>query len=725
MTPFSKISQVLDDFDRLSSKESLFDAVSSILSALQERPESTDGEIHKSAVVMPKPTLLDYCLKRAIKGTAVESQRTQRNFMVLSHAVLELCHERVPTDRLLSFLSSELSPSNSINKTERIFFAFAFVSLTFKVRELTSEDCDDAVFKPTLARLHNLLKKVPFARKFVAGELAQAPLLDSFHVALMDRVVEELKPSSCFDFELLASIKVHCLDSLKALTDPDCRKKCTRIALRVNDGLKECFSAKFLVRLFEDVNLNPNFQEEEDTASVYALLAQLFVAHKDLKLSKMLALFEAVQRNDGANPHSQFKRHANFAFLLTEYLDRVPDLDGLVAHCAALKCSDTLVAMVHSLLTNRFIKSKRSAFAWEFAQRTLAARLQRSGVACAEFQLLLLRLIFGQKDLMGFGFPVKDVLLHKLDNGEVKCRVLGELLAARKGGAAGPTVAEYKQAVSRVTVLLSAVLPGDPQTVGQALGQLFADYADSAAVVSKEDLRDHSREYLVAEVQEHLFERLSQLIFKKGFRKAVRDTVEQWVEVNGVEDEFNNLGLASELFALKDRRAESLAVLNAFLMFRNYRAQDQGVESLIFDQSVEDVSIFSQNFLSGEQNVNSGDFCILTDVLVSLLNCPSHEIREIVREVFESFSHLVNEQVFSIVENAVFKEDAGAEAEDDDLDSESEDESVSEERQPARTRKDTKTTSMNDDGDSGQDEEVLEEQLSDEEEDIVIEGNLF
>ena len=727
MSILAKISQIIDTFDKLTTKELLFKAITDILSKIATHQTSLDPETHKTSVILPKPDLLDYCLKRSIKGCGVESQQTQRNFLILAHSILDQYHSNIPLEKLLSFVASELSSSSSINKTERNFFAFAYINLVFKIHELTSEKNSENLYQKSLENLIELTKRVVFSKKFIASELISVKILDNFHVTLLEKIIGNLKPSNCFDFELLASVKLYCLDNLKSITDPECRKKVTKISQATNESLKETFSPKFMIKLFEEINLNPNFQEEENTSSIYGLISGLFLAHKDCKFSKVLELFDAIQKIE-ADKSSGFKKQTNFVFLMTEYLPNVPDLDSLVSYCEVHNQTNRFSSLLKSIITNRYIKSKRSAFSWQYAQKQLSAFLQKLNSGSPKFQYMFLKLVFSQKDLMNFNFPIKDVLLHKLENENAKAKILEELLEEKNNA---ESLLNYKASVSKITLLLTSIMNKNPSLTNSVLESLFHDYVKSRTLIKKMegDLKDHSKAYLKNEVENFIFEKLSQVIFKKGFRKLLLENVEKWIQVNKIEDEFGNLNSASELFKQENKKSDSLAVLNCFLMFQNYRAEEQGIESIVFNQSLEDVSIFSQNLINNEKSINSNDFRILTDVLVSLLNCPSHEIRELVRELFENLSYLVDENVFDVIENAVFREkNENDEEEEDNEQEEEEEEEENKLRAVKNSSKELQSNGTHDEEDNIEEEEKDSEESEDEnedEDDIVIGGSFF
>lgn len=687
MTSKSKLVQILDSIGECNSRESLLPLIESLLGLLTSGAESDLGSLHKHPVIFSTVTALDYSLKRCINGAAVEDRQIQRNYLVASLALFTTFQSTIPPKPLIHLIIETCTLSSAVNRTEKMFFGFAATTLLFRVYELWVETDDRTIFNRVTVFLTDLVAKNGFARPFLAAALENAPFYDGFHVHLVEKVLGSLNASTPHDLELLITVKLNCLPSWKSLTEPALTKSVSKMAGEVNNALKSVYSHKFLIKLFEAVNKDPNLQDEVAVSSVYAKLAQVFLGQDDLGVKTIFDLNSAVLRQEKESGHGASKA-ANLALLLAEVFRQCPSLDAFLAAVDKAGHRDALEAILVNLLAKPQGKSKRLLFAVGAIQDNLGKKLAAAGDSEAT-QAFLLRLIFSKRDMITGTFPLKDVLLHKLDNQQVKHDILTEVKAELEDPAGLHSLADLRTLLSKVQLILPAVT--DPGLVQSCFEALFRLYASSPTLVEtfEEDLKDRSPDFLTHTTRGLIFEKLSHLVFKKGFRKLLRSLVEQWLAVNEVEDEFANLTLASELESQATKRAEALSKLNMVLLFQNYQETDEDLESLLFNQSTEDVAVFSQNYLANEGKLDGSDFKILTDVLVSLLNCPNHEIRGVVRETFDGFLYLLDDTVFELVEDAVFKdnrigkeeeeeseggEEQGEEEEEEDSDEDEEDE---------------------------------------------------
>lgn len=665
-----KLSENIDKLSSCENKETLFETIKSIISQLRESSPLPLDPPHKFAVILDKPSLLDYSLKRTINGSMVENQKTQKNFLVAANVILTTFKPQIPLKPLIKFILETCHSSNAVNKTEKQFFTFAGINLFFRIYELFAETTDKSGFDGVSAYVVEQMAKNVHARSFLAAALTGTSFYDGFHVRIVEKVISTLSVQTSHDLDLLINIKLDCLESWKSISENELKKSVNKITVEVNHKLKEVYSVKFLLKLFEGINKDPNMQEEDRVPLIYSKIADLYLSHKDAKVKSLLEFYSIIEKNEKQKGGITSSKLANFVLLLAEIFGKTKNLNNLIASVEANEMNAIFESAMHAVLASKNGKSRKLVSACNLLQENLSRVLLNKEIPSERFQLVVLKLIYAKRDLSAGHFAVKDVLLHKLDNMDVKLAILAGLQEELDSWSNIAKLSDFKALVSKMCVLLPSI--SSEKSVKTVFLSFFGIYTNAKTQVEKftDDFKEHSKEFLLESLQSFLFEKISQVIFRKPFRKILRSLIENWMQQNQVDDEFSNLSLAGELETQTNKKADSLALLNMILLFQNYQSEEQDIESLIFSQSMEDVAIFSQNYLTTEGKLDSSDFRILTDVLVSMLNCPNHEIRVIVKDIFEGFLHLMDDQIFELVENAVFneqkEEDSGEEEESEE-----------------------------------------------------------
>ena len=657
MSDKNKLVTLLDQIGDSPSKDDLLSKVTSLIRILQSKDTEAMDSLHKSPVILPTASPLDYALKRSINGSAIESLPIQRNYLLTTLGLLTTFQSSIPLKPLIHFILEICGQPAAVNKTEKQFFAFASITLLFKVYDLWADVDDKTVFNRVTVHLVDLVTKNSFAKSFLAGALDNTSFYDSFHVNLVDKIVGSLNVASHHDLELLVKLKVDCLEAWKKMNDPPLQKTIAKVATELNHKLRDAYSAKALLKLFEVINKDPNFQDDSKVPLIYGKLAQLYLSHKDLKAKQVFELFNLITKSDKSHSAANYNKLAHFSFFFGELLGNLPHLDQFLSQVDGLEARSALDAIFQANLGSQGGRSVKQLAASANLQSKLVSNLSGNSETSQAFQLYLLRLIHSRKDLSAARFPLKDALLHTLDNLPVKLTILDDLTSQLTGLTNITTLRDFKALLNKIGALLPSVAssPSSQTTIES----LFATYSESKSVAESltDELKDHSDEFITREVRTAVYQKLFQLVFRKCFRKILPNLVEKWMKINNCEDEFGNLSSANDLFGQQNKKAESLSQLNLVLLFQNYQETDEDLESLVFNQSTEDVAVFSQNYLTSEGKLDASDFKILTDVLISLLNCQSHEIREIVNSCFEAFLHLLDESVFALLEETVFKDD--------------------------------------------------------------------
>lgn len=700
---------ICDSIGPSPSKQTLFTNVLQLIDFLKKNPEITEGLLHKQNVILEKNCSLDYVLKRVLNGTTVENQQTQTNYLFSSFAIISTFKTQIPPKKLIHYVLENCSPSNAVNKTEKQFFCFSALNLLFKIYELYADCEDKQIFNRVKVFIVEQTKKNQFMKSFLAGVLESTTFFDDFHVDLIEKIIPDLNPNSSYDLELLIKIKLDCLEAFRKMTDPTLKKSVSKITSETNNHLKEVYSGKFLSKLFESVNKDENFQENDRISPIYEKLAQLYVSHKDLKIKSIFEYFSLISKTDGQHSPAFGNKLAHFCVFFTHLMSLSANLNNFISLIESSENSQLFSQIMHTLLGTRYNKCKKFVIASSFLQTKLSNLLISNAFPTDRFQLFLLNLIYDQKDLSSLHFPIKDVLLHKLNNQDVKTMIIEKLLSNIDNFDYNQKLSGFKALVSKICIVLPTI--SNDILSKKCFFLLFQKYvkAKTIALLFTEDLKEHTKEYISEAIKSFIFERIVQVILRKPFRKILKDLVEKWLEVNSIEDEFMSLQIVTDLELLQNKKSENLILINLILLFQNYQSEEQSIESLIFNQSIEDVVIFSQNFVSSEGKLDSSDFKIFTDVLISLLNCPSSEMRAVVKESFDNFLNLLDESIFELIENAVFTEvKTGAENELMESEQEDLDESIENE-----------VDEQNGDDDSDKNDENSDD------EDIIIDGQIF
>lgn len=715
----------IDSIAEERHRDRLFNTLVAISNFVVNAKEQPDAKFpHKNLICAKTNLFLDYVLKRAVMGATVDVQSSQRNnlhaaLLMLKHFVAE-----IDLHKFVEFVSHTFAIKNTVNKTEKYFFNFAKLNILMAVLDTLKETKVIDKEKVESAVVHSIQQTIrgePSARHFLAALMEVRNEITRPLFACVQSVIKNLSTSAYQDAEFAITIKNILAESIESDKCEIPKKELTGLQTQINNFVKEYYDAKSLLKLFENINRDENIKGQEHSLRVYAKLARLMVSHSDGKMHTLVSLGKAIlgskdKKSDGLN----FANKLFQLILLTgQVFENCASLDQYLHLVISKNLTEDFKEILILIFEQKHSRNKNVTTAFNLFEKTLLNTLRENEESSKNIGQFLLRLLTANEVLSKIHFGLKEYLLKQ----EYCLAVVKELIddcdvkidqAIQSG-----SLNQLKSAITNYCSLFAPV--SDLKLALRGYKQLFLLYKKVPSNVENmaEELQQHTSEYLCTALYNFVFQKIIHSIFRMHHQPILAQLVQAWMKINSVEDEFANYALAEELLAKESEGFKALGLLNLILLVQNYKSQDRDIESLIFNQSMEDIAIFSQKVATNETAVDASDMEVFTDVVISLMNIPSNDVRRVVNATFTAFADHLDENCFELVENAIFKDQKEA-----DQDEENEEEDEEEDENDEVNEDSDGEDDEDEDGDLDEDDDDDEEDDSDEEE-IILDGKLL
>jgi hypothetical protein len=712
----------IDNIGEERHKDRLFNSLVAISNFIVNAKEQPDAKFpHKNLICAKSSLFLDYAIKRAVMGATVDIQSSQRNY--LHAAVLLLRHFAAEVDltKFTEFVSQTFAIKNTVNRTEKYFFNFAKLNLLVAVLDILKEIKlaeKEKVEAAVVQSIQQTIRGESLARHFLAALMEIRNEMTRPFFLCVQSVIKNLSASAYQDAEFAIVVKNILAEAVDKDNSEVPKKDLTTLVTQVNNFVKEFYDAKSLLKLFENINRDENIKGQEQSLKIYTKLARLMISHSDGKLHTLISLGKTIagskdKKSDGLNFANKLFQ---LILLASQIFENCASLDHYLHLAISKNLTEDFKQMLILIFEQKYSRNKNVAAAFNSLEKVLLRALRESEDSSKNFGQFLLRLMTSNESLSKIHFGLKEYLLKQ----EYCLPVVKELIddcdakidQALKSG----SLNNLKSAVTNYCSLFAPV--ADLKLALHGYKKLFLLYKRVPAHVETmtEELQQHTSEYLSTALYNFLFQKIIHSIFRMHHQPILGQLVQAWMKVNAVEDEFSNYSLSEELLAKDSEGSKTLGLLNLILLVQNYKSKDRDIESLIFNQSMEDIAIFSQKIATTESTVDASDLEVLTDVLISLMNIPSNDVRRVVNATFTAFAEFTDENCFELIENAIFKdqkENGQDEEEEDHEEDDQEGESAEDE-------------DGDDDEEDGElDDEDDEDDEDDDEEEIILDGKLL
>ncbi len=118
---------------------------------------------------------------------------------------------------------------------------------------------------------------------------------------------------------------------------------------------------------------------------------------------------------------------------------------------------------------------------------------------------------------------------------------------------------------------------------------------------------------------------------------------------------------------IESKSHQELTRLLLCTVFQNNLVEERDYQSIIFNSSIEDLGLFSENLLE-KKSLKSDDHEILVDCLISLMAIHNKDFRETIKSTFKAFMDKYDTKILELLESEIFKplENPGAQVDEED-----------------------------------------------------------
>ena len=645
-------TQSIDRIGNTASPQQLAAQLQTLFEFVANNDTLSDTQlVHQSLNICSENILLDYLFKRLVLGTAVDLPKIQRNYLHALLVAISTFSASLSLEALIAYVEANLGNKSALNRAEARCFAFAFLQISFAVVDIfEAEEANAESLGKLLERCVEIVAKEPFARLFASGIIESREEPSDLVVRFIELVAPKLNFSNYQDVDFA-------LTARSALSVFKPTKQTKLISDQLGKVLKDLNDTKGLLKLFDSVNKDETLKDEEISLKLYEKLGKYFVANLDTRIGTILSLSKHIDanrltKNQGASFTSNL-----FHLLLTfgEIVANCQNLDGLINYFVSKGQMDDLQQGLVLMLSQRSSKTPKVLQAFQKFEKTLIAALSSAETPSKRFQESLLQLFYSSEILQKTPSSLRELLLRRPENAATVLTLADRFRNKVSESVQSGDIQDFKQSIARLSSLMPHI--SLEASLQESLDLLFNSYKNMPQIAPNfgEALKENSPERLTTVLRDFVFQRIFQAAFKQNTSSMLPTLAKKWLKINKKKDEFDSLTLSKSLETKEAGRFLPLSKLNMVLLFQNYASEDPDVESLVFGQSLEDLTLFSQKVLASGGNIEQEDCEIFIDVLISLLNKPSTEIRKLVADNFSIFADLYEENCFDLVESAIFK----------------------------------------------------------------------
>lgn len=602
---------------------------------------------------------IDYTLKRALLGTAIDNRIIQKRFFLLSFLLLKIFEEHYDLKKVYEFIKEKISLKATLKNSEKNYFSFSFINLSiYLIRNNTDEELSNIV----VAELKNILTKIKFAKLYLSSAISSIEIKNEI---LMNYFFENFKKCQTNYIDVTFIISLY--NSIKTSENYSLEKN------NLEERLKKMIKPKNILLLFSQIFEEENLKNFQKEFSFFEIFANFYrsVFMKNLKF--FLELSEEVQKS--VDTYITKKISLKFVIGFMVFCNKLFNKEfNFKKLCEILEDSKNIrYKFVHTILF--LIDEKRS-------KNKLVSQLGKFfeiNFCKVLYELKLPEINFN----LACGFLENDEIIINPKNNlrvlvlstafkEKKCFELAQIiLEKKKKSFKEKNWNLYKRTFSNIVQL--AHLTKSDNLKKQLYTKVFKIYLNSKKLTSKFDseLEDMSHRKLMGIARNFFYEKISEYFFKEENCLMIETLITEFLKLNQMDKEYQSMiNLIKNL--LKNKK-EKLSKLLSFFLFQNYQAEEKDHQTILFNQSLDDFTIFCENYNSGK-NLNSDDLEILVDCLISLLGVFNKDIRELVKNVFEMFIEKYDLKTFELIESELFRLlDEGRIMDDEDSDSEEKD----------------------------------------------------
>ena len=675
----------IDSVGQISNVNALFKTAESIMSIL-ETDSVQKGLPHTTSIFGMKSLSQDYCLKRLLMGCAVSDNNIQRNFLTLLKLFVKSYKELIDPKYILEFIKHLLSSSSSVSNREKRTFIVAKIRIYILLLISYQDEKFSEIRNSIIAEFITLLKGNNISKFILAIIIASSSSeMSLIALQLYPQVIPVLSKMSYVDMFLGIAIK----NDFKNISNESNQQ--------LLNYLKEYLSPKSLLKIFDNFHKDENFKKTLNWTLFFKTLAGWFISSKDLKITTLLHLSKLISKSKDKLEEKSLLPGRVICLIrfINYFLSGVESIDDIVKNADKLKLREDFKLMMILILEQKNFRNKDVTSAFNELEKTILEKLTDKKSSKLT-RSILLDLLLSVDHISKLPFKFRDSIFDLSDQSEKSESILEEL-EKLLNEAVLVSLNQFKNKLQIFVSFLSSQSNSNLLLKGYKI--LFGYYKNAEKFVEKmeNDLSQHTSEYLCRELRNFLFDRLFHLILRPSHQSLLFQIVNAWLTINKEEDVYENLKIGKQLLEEKESFA-LIGILNIVVVFRDYMGNNENLESIVFNQTAEDLSLFGIKLINNKNDISHEDLEILTDIIITLMNVSSGTLRKLLNLTFAEFVPKMNTGCLEQVVKTIFK----------DTNDQQDDEQDSEEKSEEENKKDKNSNTMDESDEYSSDEEEIE-----------------
>lgn len=493
-----------------------------------------------------------------------------------------------------------------VTKGERKYFSFAYLSLLFPLLSFC-KDVQSEISRSVIEKISVSLKNESLGVLFLSGLLSEEKSPNESHIALVKRIAKQVTDQKIHNLDFLLSAENLVYTYLKAEDDKAQRKVLVETLKDLTNKIKPLISFNNLSSEFEALKQDQLFAGRIELLPTYDKISRFICRNFEVRRSfvaKMITSFaqkfianEAAQNGNAKQQSAKTSEHA-FLLLFSSLFNQAEFNFSQMFEALGENCQSLFYIMSPQSYKTREIKQASHKLESEFFT-TISAQQPDANVTSQIYAQYILN---AEKAIHQI-----PKLVFKIMAGDEESSV-GELISSLKEQLEqADSVKEFKKVAEKIIACVCALPAGEPKR--EHRGLVFGLYAEAPryAEALKQDLKEHTAEYVAAEIQSFVFEKLFQRLFYNVGTAELREIVGEWLELCGENNDlFAEALVLSEQLAEKGK--ENLCNLLLFCMFQNFLCVTKDKSTMLVNQVIEDLLQFAQLVAASENDIGSKDY---------------------------------------------------------------------------------------------------------------------
>lgn len=608
-------SKLMVHFNKLNNAKTQGE-LQAFLNELEPMLKQTDPNLHHKLVFNGTTLNLDYALKRALMGCAINDQSIQKKFLAATFYLLQRYYKSINIGQLLNWIEENVSYKAALNKSEKVSFEFANFCIKQQLIRLISDK-----------EIHNAIKEsiIDATKRREISKLLACTFVQFTDDAEFLMKLGNFKSQGNFSeisFQLLIYNK---LKSLQIKTNDNITKK-------LNEQLGKLFKLKFIFKMFD--SMTDTLQSNNLIDHPFYKNVAFYMCNNPKNLQFIISELQGLcKQTDRAKYSVKYACHSlSLLDAIISYISEDKKLENDVIETIRvgveqLKSKNQIIHKFSKHLIDNFIKTidKQNPSLLENLLESLY-NLYDANHGFVDHKLFtsIYRTIPTHK---GKDQNATNLILKRINNSITQ----GEFVSFKF------YCTEYASALCYIKSSTDKI------SEYENLFNIYNNFKNIAKnFISKAEI---TLKKAISTGLNLLYEKITEAVFKEQDLAILHQLTNIW---SSNTDELQDI--IEEASRIKE---PSLTRLMYFTVFINIEAEILDPQSIILKQVADDLVNFVQKL--NNKSIESEDVQVLVDCLIALLNIPNQNLRKTCGEVLKSFVKQLDEESFMLIETELFE----------------------------------------------------------------------